>query len=80
MRFRTCYSRVVKRFALFPIKARINPHSNIVEWRWLEVVYVKQKKDWFDGIIPVWKNSYFTNKAIYENYIDDKKKEKEQWN
>ena len=79
MRFRFRYSRVVKRFALFPIKAKINPRSNIDEWRWLEVVYVEQTKEWvFEGIIPVWKNSYFTNKAIYENYIDDKKQEKEQ--
>lgn len=81
MRFRRRYSRVLKRFALFPIKAKIDLYSNIEEWRWLEVVYVKQTTEWvFGGIIPVWKNASFTSKAIYENYIDEKKPENEQWN
>ena len=60
MRFRIRYSRIVKKFAFLPIKAKTHMYANDYEWRWLEVVHVKQHRDWIlGGIIPVWKNDWF---------------------
>lgn len=69
MRWRTRYKRVVKRFALFPVKARHDErlYSNN-EYRWLETVYLYQTKDWRFDMFPYWKNEWFLTKELYDNY------------
>ena len=77
MRFRKRYRRVVKRLALFPIKAYLNPDKIEHEWRWLEIVYLDQYRDWLFGIIPTWTTLWFVKKEDYDAYISKIKKEKE---
>lgn len=77
MRWRKRYARIVKRFSLFPIKAKIRSNSDIYEWRWLETVYIYQVRDWLVGIFPFWNNVCFECKELYDAYISEIKKEKE---
>ena len=77
MRWRKRYSRIVKRFALFPIKAKLHLNSDVDEWRWLETVYLYQLKDWKVGFIPFWATLYFVHKQDYNAYISQLEKEKE---
>lgn len=71
MRWRKRHSRVVKRFALLPIKATCN---ETLEWRWLEIVYLNQIRDCFDK----WFTTRFVTKEEYEGYISHVKKEQNQ--
>lgn len=59
MRWRKQYSRVVKRFAWFPVTIGD-------ETRWLETVYLRQNYASLD-IFP-WYNVYFTDKKGYLEY------------
>ena len=69
MRFRTRYVRFVKRFALFPVKAKYDEHLySTNEYRWLETVYLHQVKDWRFDIFPYWKNDSFITEEQYNNY------------
>lgn len=76
MRWRKRYSRIVKRFALFPIKAKLGFNRDVDEWRWLETVYLYQIKDWTFGFIPFWATLYFVRKQDYDAYIAQLEKEK----
>ena len=79
MRWRKRYNRVVKRFALFPIKAFLDDIRLNYEYRWLETVYLRQTKEyWFFGTIPHWKTVRFVNKGEYITYRDEILKEKEE--
>ena len=76
MRWRTKYARVVRRFALFPIKTKLGPGNGCAEeYRWLETVYLRQYRDWLFGIIPIWSNSCFTHKNDYDLYRRSVKEE-----
>ena len=77
MRWRTRYTRIVKRFALFPITESLNLNTRDEEHRWLEIVYLHQARDWLLGIIPCWITVCFATKEEYDAYISKKKKEKE---
>lgn len=56
-------TRIVKRFALFPILIS-------GEYRWLETVYIQQtfKYDYERIIEFYWENNKFVTKRDYENY------------
>ena len=70
MRWRKRYTRVVKRFTLFPIKTAVDPyHLFYYEWRWLETVYIRQKRDFLFGIIPIWRNDTFVDESDYEEEV-----------
>lgn len=72
MRWRQRKYRIVKRFALFPIKAPLGFIDTTEEWRWLETVYLRQFRDW-----PFWCTWFFVMKEDYDEYISQIKKEKE---
>ena len=55
--------RYIRRFALFPIKIRS-------EYRWLEIVYIEQHRNWLD----CWENLQFITE---EEYRKDKLAERE---
>jgi hypothetical protein len=65
VRWRKKYFRVVKRFALFPIKALIEDSTITYEWRWLEVVYLEQEIDYLFGMFRCWKNRAFITNEQY---------------
>ena len=60
MRWTKKYTRVVKRFALFPIT--INE-----ETRWFENVYLMQRRD-IHALIFRWYNDRFIDEAAYLSY------------
>lgn len=64
MRYRRRHSRVVRKFAIFPIK--ING-----EYRWLETVYIVKRCNFY-SLIFKWYNYSFTTKSEYE-------KDKQKW-
>lgn len=70
MRFKCKYygdKRVVKRFALFPIRLYIDRTTDRQEIRWFEVVYIFQKVDC--GIFGrEWQNRYFVTRDEYQKY------------
>lgn len=63
MKWKKYGRRCVRRFALFPIKIEN-------EYRWFEVVYIEQRRDWLD----CWKNVRFVSK---DYYINDKRDRRE---
>lgn len=75
MRWRKKYSRIVKRFALLPIKAKLRFNSDEYEWRWLETVYLYQVRDWRVGIFSFWNSVHFECEELYDAYISEIKKE-----
>lgn len=78
MRWRKRYRRIVKRFALFPVKARMYTcFGENTEFRWLETVYLVQQRDWFGGVIPFWRTTTFADRRGYDKYITEIQKEKE---
>ena len=64
MKWKPKYMRVVKRFALFPVKAQVD--SLNYEYRWLETVYLDQHRDWLFGVFPIWRSDKFVSKTAYE--------------
>lgn len=64
MRYRHRRSRIIRRFAIFPIVI-------CGEYRWLETVYIVQRYD-HNAAIFRWYNSSFTYKSNYE-------KDKQKW-
>ena len=64
MRYRKRLKRVVKRFAIFPIKI-------CGEYRWLETVYIVQRYNEYSPL-QKWYNREFTTKFEYE-------KDKQKW-
>lgn len=54
MRWKKHKFRYVRRFAFFPIKIRN-------EYRWWEVVYIEQERNWLD----CWANNKFITKEEY---------------
>ena len=73
MRWTNEYQRVVKRFAIFPVKAWGNNHKTrglYFEYRWLETVYLAQHKDWRLGVFPYWRTDRFATKREYELYLE----------
>lgn len=66
MKWRKRYGRIVKRFALFPIKTAVDPYHLYYEWRWLETVYIRQERDFLFGMIPIWRNDMFVDESDYE--------------
>lgn len=72
MRWRKRYGRIVKRFALFPIKAKYNEKE---EWRWLEIVYLQQTRDYWLGVIPFWSTVWFVRRGDYNAYMSMIEKE-----
>lgn len=75
MRWRKHYNRIVRRFAILPVKA--HPPGEVVEteYRWLETVYLKQTRDWIGGIFPVWVNYEFATAGQYSTYLTMRKNE-----
>ena len=59
MRWVKKYDRIVKTFALFPIRIHM-------EWRWLEMVYIKQHRHWGNG--DFWIDDEFTTKEEYKEW------------
>lgn len=59
MRWYKTYARIVKRFALLPI--RIGD-----ETRWLETVYLRQ--EWCPYMLFNWRPDRFVSKSDYLNY------------
>lgn len=71
MRWRHREHRIVKRFALFPINAKVRCSCLAVEeWRWLEIVYLNQLYD-----CPFWITTNFATKEEYDEYKLQIKKE-----
>ena len=66
-------TRIIKRFALFPM----NIYS---EWRWLEVVYIKQEYSWGRDLVGgdclKWKRKKFVEKQDFLDFIENKKTKK----
>ena len=75
MRWRKRYSRIVKRFALFPVKAYLNGFCVDDEYRWLETVYLRQFRDWLWGVIPIWRTKTFATKGDYLKYLTNMRKD-----
>lgn len=75
MRWRTEYQRVIKRFAILPINARMEGSMDH-EWRWLETVYRLQHRGWLFGIVPIWATDTFVNEHYYELYLKNRRKTK----
>ncbi len=75
MRWKNHYQRVVKRFAIFPVKARVEGGMDF-EYRWLETVYRLQHRDWLFGIFPIWETDTFVNEHYYELYLKNRRKTK----
>lgn len=70
MRWTRKYERIIKRFALFPIRI-------YGDYRWLEWVYIKQKNvpdDYFG--IYTWCNRDFATRWEYETYKQDLRRRK----
>lgn len=59
-------TRVVRKFALFPISIR-SEDGAIIEIRWLEICYIWQRYDAFYGR---WKQSHFVDRVEYEDFKD----------
>lgn len=70
MRWRKGYLRIVKRFALFPIKTYVDSYHFREEWRWLETVYLEQTRDFLFGVIPIWRNDRFVDESDYKEKKD----------
>jgi hypothetical protein len=76
MRWRKHYTRIVERFALFPIKSICDAFYDF-EYRWFETVYLKQYRDWLFGVIPIWRTERFATKFEYDVHLVNRKKETE---
>ena len=59
------YTKIIKRFALIPIKLNNESH-------WLKQVYIKQRFVYSD-VYSYWENVDFTTKEEYESYLRRKK-------
>ena len=70
MKWKRKTERIVKRFALFPIKAEEDYNNRDEDWRWLETVYLYQTSSW-----PFWFTWKFVTKEDYDVYISKIKKE-----
>lgn len=66
MRWKKKYSRIVKKFALFPVKIDD-------EYRWLETVYVEQGWHHWYG----WRDNKFINEEEYTKRVGEKEKKKQ---
>lgn len=64
MRWKRIHSRVIRRFALFPIEID-------EEFRWLEVVYIWQRLRWTPYSVFYdykWENKEFVDKEFYKTW------------
>lgn len=63
-------TRIIKKFALFPISTSYND-----ETIWFEFVYVKQRYSYING----WRNVCFVDDNEYHRYIEFHRKTKRYW-
>jgi hypothetical protein len=75
MRWRKHYARIIKRFAILPVKAHPPGEEIDFEYRWLETVYLRQSRDFFLGVFPIWKNWKFVTEDQYCAYRAELKNE-----
>jgi hypothetical protein len=74
MRWKSYYKRVVKKFAIFPVKSYAKGSTDF-EYRWLEIVYLNQHRDWLFGVFPVWRTDAYATKREYELYRQYRKED-----